>query len=59
VEGIKSKTWICKSGKDAAEVIFERHIGFSDIELITITKEMIGKQDDSFNFLKYLENRKF
>lgn len=59
VEGFKSKTWVCKSGKDAAEVIFEKHIGFSDIEPISITKEMIGKQDDSFNFLKYLENRKF
>jgi hypothetical protein len=59
VEGFKSKTWICKSGKDAAEVIFEKKIGMVDIEIISITKEMIGKQDDSFNFLKYLENRKF
>lgn len=59
VEGYRSKTWICKSGKDAAEVIFEKMIGISDIEPVLITKEMIGKQDDSFNFLKYLENRKF
>jgi hypothetical protein len=59
VEGIPNQTWICKSGKDAAEIIFEKKIGISDISPIKITKEMIGKQDDSFNFLKYLENRKF
>ena len=59
VEGIYNKTWICKSGKDAAEIIFEKKIDISDIEPIDITKEMIGVQDDSFNFLKYLENRKF
>ena len=59
IMGLKNKTWNCKSGKDAAEVIFEKKLGLSDIESISITKEMIGKQDDSFNFLKYLENRKF
>lgn len=59
LQGIKSQTYICNSGKDAAEVIFEKKIGIIDINPISITKEMIGKQDDSFNFLKYLENRKF
>jgi hypothetical protein len=59
IMGLKNKTWNCKSGKDAAEVVFEKRLGLSDIKSISITKEMIGKQDDSFNFLKYLENRKF
>lgn len=59
VEGVYNNTWVCKSGKDAAEIIFEKKLDISDIEPIKITKEIIGVQDDSFNFLKYLENRKF
>ena len=52
-------TWICKDGKDAAEIIFEKNLNMSNIKPIEITNEMIEKPDDSFNFLKYLENRKF
>ena len=59
ISGIDNRTYICKSGKDASEVIFEKKIGISDIYPVKITNEMIEKQDESFNFLKYLENRKF
>jgi hypothetical protein len=59
ISGVQNHTCICKSGKDAAEVLFEKKLDMDDIEIIHITKDMIEKQDDSFNFLKYLENRRF
>jgi 5S rRNA maturation endonuclease (ribonuclease M5) len=57
--GIRNQTWHCKSGKDAAEIIFEKKLDFSDIEPLSITKEMLSFQDSSFNFLQYLVNREF
>ena len=59
IHGLRNLTYLCESGKDAAEIIFEKGLDLSDIKPVKITTEMIGKQDDSFNFLKYLENRKF
>jgi len=59
ISGIPNHTCICNSGKDAAEILFEKKLDMDDIDIIHITKEMIEKQDDSFNFLKYLENRRF
>jgi 5S rRNA maturation endonuclease (ribonuclease M5) len=57
--GIRNQTWHCKSGKDAAEIIFEKKLDFSDIEPLSITKEMLSFQDISFDFLKYLSGREF
>lgn len=57
--GIRNQTWHCKSGKDAAEIIFEKNLDFSDIEPISITKEMLNFQDNSFDFLQYLSSREF
>ena len=57
--GIRNQTWHCKSGKDAAEIIFEKKLDFSDIEPLSITKEMLSFQDSSFDFLKYLAGREF
>lgn len=49
-----------KITKDADEHFFGRGLGFDDIESIKITKEMIEeKNDNSFDFLRYLQNRKF
>lgn len=46
--------------KDAAEHFLENELTFDDIKPIKITREMIKeKNDDSFNFLRYLQTRKF
>lgn len=55
---IPNQTWICKSGKDASEIIFEKNLNLSDIEEIKITSTMINRKDESFDFLKHLKNRK-
>jgi hypothetical protein len=57
--GIRNKTWHCKSGKDAAEIIFERKLDLSDIEPVSINREMLNFQDNSFDFLQYLSSREF
>ena len=61
INEIETKTYISQSSKDASESIFEKKLKFEkDIIEIKITKEMINnKQDDSFNFLRYLKTRKF
>ncbi len=57
--GIRNQTWVCQNGKDAAEIIFEKKLDLDDITPVSITKEMLGKQDLSFDFLKYLTGRTF
>ncbi len=57
--GIRNQTWMCQSGKDAAEIIFEKKLDLDDIIPVAITKEMLGKQDLSFDFLQYLTGRTF
>ena len=40
--------------------VFENNYSFDDLETIRITREMIEeKNDNSFDFLKYLQKRKF
>jgi len=57
---IPSVTIHSKSCKDAAEHFFENNYSFDDLETIRITREMIEeKNDNSFDFLKYLQKRKF
>jgi hypothetical protein len=58
--GIPSVTVHSKLAKDASEHFWERGLSFEEIETIKITKEMIEeKNDNSFDFLKYLQKRKF
>lgn len=58
--GIESKTVRSKHCKDAAEHFFENNYTLDDIEEVRITTNMIEqKQDNSFDFLKYLQKRKF
>lgn len=57
---INTKTFKSSKAKDPAEHFLELNLEWSDLELINITKEMIDdKPDQTFNFTKYLKNRKF
>ncbi len=57
---IDSKTLISKVSKDPAEHYFQKGKGLEDFEEIKITKDMIKfKNDNSFNFINHLKNRKF
>jgi len=57
---IPSVTIHSKNCKDAADHFFENNYSFDDLETIRITREMIEeKNDNSFDFLKYLQKRKF
>ena len=60
LNGIPSRTFASKKAKDMAEHFFELELTWDDIEEINITMEMIEKGEDNvFDFLEYLENRKF
>jgi len=57
---IPSTTYASKHAKDMAEHFFELKLGWDDIKEINITMEMIENgKDNVFDFLDYLENRKF
>lgn len=57
---IPSITVHSNKAKDAAEHFLDMKLTFDEIDQITITRKMIeSKKDDSFNFLKYLQTRKF
>ena len=53
------KIYSSKKAKDAAEHFFELGLDWSDIEEINITSDMINRNDNELDFLKYLEDRKF
>jgi 5S rRNA maturation endonuclease (ribonuclease M5) len=58
--GIPSVTIRSKECKDASEHFFEKGLSMNDLEYVKITTSMIDKKNDnSFDFLKYLQNRKF
>lgn len=60
LNGIETKTFISKKAKDMAEHFFELELGWDEIKEINITLDMIKKSKDNvFDFLKYLEKRKF
>lgn len=60
LNGIECKTFASKKAKDMAEHFFEMKLGWEDIKEIKITMKMIENgKDNIFDFLKYLENRKF
>lgn len=57
---IENKIVISNDSKDPSEHIFEKNNSMDEISKIKVTKEMIeSKNDNSFNFLKHLKNRKF
>ncbi len=58
--GIPSITIHSKDVKDACEHFWEKDLTFDELEPIQITREMVeDKDDNSFDFLKYLQKRKF
>lgn len=57
---IPSKILISKVAKDPAEHYFQKSQTLSQLEEISVTIDMLDEfRDDSFNFIKYLKNRKF
>ena len=57
---ITNETYHCEFGKDAAELIFEKNGTIENIKNIKITKDLLDTtKDNSFDFLKYLKDRKF
>lgn len=57
---IDSDTYYSPHCKDVSEHILEKNYEFSDIKSIKISRKMIEeKNDNSFDFLRYLQKRKF
>lgn len=56
--GIYSEIFVSKSAKDASEHFFELGLSLEDVEKIDVEINKIIS-DDSFDFLKYLKNRKY
>lgn len=60
IYNIKSSTKISPFGKDPAEHYFQNNKTIDDFEETYITKDMvISKNDNSYNFINYIKNRKF
>lgn len=59
LNGIRNKVYSSKKAKDAAEHFFELGLDWNEVQELKITKEMIERDDNIINFLKYLEERKF
>lgn len=60
MNGFTVGTYVSKTCKDPSEHFAEKKLGWDDVVEIDITSEMIESREDmSFNFLKYLKNRKF
>ena len=59
LNAIDSKIFSSKKAKDAGEHFFELGLDWNTVEEISITFEMISRDDNLVDFLKYLENRKF
>lgn len=58
--GIPAQTIRSTKAKDPAEHFLEKKLGWEDIEKINITIDMIlSKEDQEFNFTKYLKSREF
>ena len=57
---IPCRTLVSNQCKDAAEHFFEKKLTWSEIREINIDRSMIeSHQDQSFDFLKYLQKRRF
>jgi hypothetical protein len=57
---IETSIMLSKFAKDSAEHYFQKDKSIDDFEEINLTKEMIkNKNDNSFDFINHLKNRKF
>ena len=59
LNGINSRVFSSTKCKDAGEHFFELELDWNTIDEIRITHEMINRDDNVLDFLKYLEERKF
>jgi len=60
MNGFLVKIYVSRTCKDPSEHFNEKKLGWDEIDEIDVTPDMIESKDDmSFNFLKYLKNRKF
>lgn len=59
LNGIPTKIYSSEKAKDPAEHFFELKLNWDLIKEIDITPEMITRENNVLDFLKYLENRKF
>ena len=59
INNINNKIYSSNKAKDAAEHFFELNLDWNEIKEIEITLDMIKREDNIFDFLKYLEGRKF
>lgn len=59
LNGIETKIYSSRKGKDAAEHFFELGLDWSLVEEIKITFDMMNRDDNQVDFLNYLENRIF
>jgi len=59
LNNINNKIYSSNKAKDAAEHFFELNLDWNEIKEIEITLDMIKREDNIFDFLKYLEGRKF
>jgi hypothetical protein len=57
--GIYSDIYLSKSAKDASEHFFEMNLSIDDLEKIEINSDNIIQNDNSFNFLNHMKNRKY
>lgn len=57
--GLESDIFISKLAKDASEHFFEMKLDLSYLKLISIEPGDIKKDDNSFNFLNHIKNRKY
>jgi hypothetical protein len=57
--GIYSNIYISELAKDASQHFFEMKLKITDLKEVKIEPDDIIKSDDSFNFLRYLKNRKY
>lgn len=60
MNGIPCRTWVSEHVKDPAEHFLEKGLGWDSVKEIEITQELIGGSPEmTFNFTKYLKNRRF
>lgn len=60
MNGFVVSIFVSKTCKDPSEHFTEKKLGWDDVVKIDVTPDMVEQREDmSFNFLKYLKNRKF
>jgi hypothetical protein len=59
LNGIESHIFSSKNAKDAAEHFFELELNWDLVDEIQITNDMINREEDIHDIIKYIENRNF